>query len=86
MNTNIKGDFQICTSVTWNFSLITKLNLAKLGCINWIKPNMPDLQLNTAAFAAFNCLTLQNLALIYTVAFTPSLFQIYSDFFMGLSL
>ena len=45
---------------------------------------MPDLQLNTAAFAKFNCLTRQSLALIYTAAFTPSLIQIYSDFLMGL--
>ena len=45
---------------------------------------MPDLQLNIAAFAKFNCLTRQNLALIYTVGSTPSLIQIYSDFFMGL--
>ena len=45
---------------------------------------MPDLQLNTAAFAKFNWLTRQNLALIYTVTFTPSLIQVYSDFFMGL--
>ena len=45
---------------------------------------MPDLQLNTVAFAKFNCLTLQNLALIYTAAFKPSLIQIYSDIFLGL--
>ena len=43
---------------------------------------MPDLQLNTAAFAKFNCLTRKNLPLIYTGAFTPSLVQIYSEFFM----
>ena len=43
---------------------------------------MPDLQLNTAAFAKFNCLTRKNFALIYTGAFTPSLVQIYSEFFM----
>ena len=43
---------------------------------------MPDLQLNMAAFAKFNCLTRQNLALIYTAAFTTTLIQIYSDFFM----
>ena len=38
---------------------------------------MPDLQLNTAAFAKFNCLTRPNLALNYTTAFIPNLIQIY---------
>ena len=45
---------------------------------------MPDVQLNTAAFVKFNWLIRTNLALIYTATFTPSLIQIYSDFFMGL--
>ena len=47
---------------------------------------MADLQLNTVAFAKRNCLTQQNLALIYTATFKPSLIQIYSSFFMGLQL
>ena len=38
---------------------------------------MPDLQLGTAAFAKFNCLTRQNLALIYTAAFSPNLIQFF---------
>ena len=45
---------------------------------------MPDLQLNMAAFAKLICLTQQNLALIYTATFKPSLIQISSSFFMGL--
>ena len=45
---------------------------------------MPDLQLNTAACAKFNCCTQENVWLIYTAAFTPILNQIYSEFFMGL--
>ena len=45
---------------------------------------MPDLQLNTAAFAKFDSLTWKNLALTYTASFTLSLSQIYLDFFMTL--
>ena len=70
--------------VKLNFSLTFELNLAKLGSINWIKSKMPDLQLNMVAFAKLICLTQQNLALIYTATFKPSLIQISSSFFMGL--
>ena len=41
---------------------------------------MPDLQLNMVAFAKLNCLTQQNLALIYTATFKPNLIQISSSF------
>ena len=51
----------------------------------WLyKSNIPDLLLNTVAFAKFNYLTWQNMALFYTNYFTPSLIQIHSDFFIGL--
>ena len=45
---------------------------------------MPDLQLNTTAFAKFDCFTQQNLELIYAALSTLSLIQICSDFFMRL--
>ena len=61
-------------------SLIFGFNLAKLGCMNWTKSSKPDLQLNTAAFGKFNCLTWKNLALIYTAAhaeFNSNLFLFF---------
>ena len=45
---------------------------------------MSDLQLKTQAFVKFDYLTRQNLALMHTAAFMPSLFQIYSNFFHGI--